>query len=248
MSIKDIENTATLRLTYLHMCDNNYCAAMLLDWMYAFKDYCMKFMEGQDEYEYDLRNRICVIDKDKFTAFGLFKEEDISPALLILQSKGYIASISFSNEQDNQFYIEFRPESVNPTYWQNLETERAKALKEEEELQHNHRLETKRVTYHLKRAETLALPATLTLEQWLATLEYFEWQCAYCQQAPYQVFEHFTPLFHGGGTTYTNCVPACCRCNAIKSDSHPSVFKDKIKNFEPVQNYLRSCSSIEELS
>jgi 5-methylcytosine-specific restriction endonuclease McrA len=102
------------------------------------------------------------------------------------------------------------------------------------------RSETKRVEYHLKRAETVGLPATLTLKQWLATLEYFEWKCAYCPTGTYEVFEHYTPIIHGGGTTVYNCVPACNRCNVIKTDLHPFVFEAKFPKDarERIKEYL----------
>lgn len=53
----------------------------------------------------------------------------------------------------------------------------------------------------------------LTLEQWLVTLDHFEWKCAYCREEPYEALEHFYP---GGSTTQSNCVPACINCNNAK--------------------------------
>lgn len=61
----------------------------------------------------------------------------------------------------------------------------------------------------------------LTLEQWLQTLDVFKWHCAYCIRKPYQVLEHFIPNTLGGGTTITNCVPACRSCNDLKRNLHP---------------------------
>ena len=59
---------------------------------------------------------------------------------------------------------------------------------------------------------------TLTTKQWQFTLKYFNFRCAYCS-GPYQVLEHVVPVELGGGTTYTNCVPACNSCNTCKD--HP---------------------------
>lgn len=54
----------------------------------------------------------------------------------------------------------------------------------------------------------------LTMEQWLETLEYFDHKCAYCG-GDYQVIEHYLPVYKAG-TTVSNCVPACLRCNIMK--------------------------------
>ncbi len=73
-----------------------------------------------------------------------------------------------------------------------------------------------------KRAMQVGLPATLTVEQWLRTLEHFGWKCAYCRQRPGIIIEHFIPLScAGSGTTVGNCVPACYACNSKKRNSHP---------------------------
>jgi 5-methylcytosine-specific restriction endonuclease McrA len=81
--------------------------------------------------------------------------------------------------------------------------------------------ELTRVRGHLARARALGLPATLTLAQWLATIEHFEGRCAYCGASPYRDLDHFIPLSAGGGTTSANCVPACSACNSAKRGYHP---------------------------
>lgn len=52
----------------------------------------------------------------------------------------------------------------------------------------------------------------LTMEQWLETLEYFHYRCAYCGAA-YEIIEHYLAK---EGTTVSNCIPACLRCNVMK--------------------------------
>lgn len=74
---------------------------------------------------------------------------------------------------------------------------------------------------NLLRAKNAELLATLTLDQWLFTLEYFHWRCAYCGIREYTVIEHFIPISQGGGTTKDNCVPACQGCNSRKKGCHP---------------------------
>jgi 5-methylcytosine-specific restriction endonuclease McrA len=60
-----------------------------------------------------------------------------------------------------------------------------------------------------------ARPDFLTMEQWLETLEYFNYKCAYCG-GPFEILEHYLAK---AGTTVSNCVPACRRCNVMK-DKH----------------------------
>jgi hypothetical protein len=71
--------------------------------------------------------------------------------------------------------------------------------------------ELDRVTGQVVQARMLKAEATLTLMDWLVTLEDFGWRCAYCQSKPFQVMCHVVPL-SVGGTTPENCVPACYSC------------------------------------
>lgn len=71
--------------------------------------------------------------------------------------------------------------------------------------------ELDRVNSQLARARTFHVEATLTLVDWLNTLNYFQWKCAYCQSQPFQTMIHHIPLPEGG-TTSSNCFPACYRC------------------------------------
>lgn len=81
--------------------------------------------------------------------------------------------------------------------------------------------ENRKLLVQLKRAIDAGLPATLTLEQWIATLKFYQGRCAYCRVGPYEAIEHFIPLTLGGGTTADNCVPACKTCNSSKGVRHP---------------------------
>lgn len=116
--------------------------------------------------------------------------------------------------------------------------------------QHSLRNEAKAVTFHNKRAEVVALPATLTVEEWKMTLEYFHHKCAYCRDNDYQVLEHFIPLISGGGTTRYNCVPACVSCNSIKGDQHPSMLspsRSLARTFPHIQTYLKTRQPLGEV-
>lgn len=80
--------------------------------------------------------------------------------------------------------------------------------------------EQKRLRRQLARAQKAGLAATLTLDQWVKTLDHFEWRCATCKNT-FEVLEHLVPLDAQGGTTDLNCVPACKTCNAIKQHQSP---------------------------
>lgn len=92
------------------------------------------------------------------------------------------------------------------------------------ECEREHQHEIQRVRSQNWRAKKASEPATLTIDQWLRTLEAFNYKCAYCQTGPYQCMEHYIPIGQGkkdGGTTAKNCVPACHKCNTEKSNKHP---------------------------
>jgi 5-methylcytosine-specific restriction endonuclease McrA len=65
-----------------------------------------------------------------------------------------------------------------------------------------------------QRAKQVGARHDLTLEQWLETLKYFDYKCAYCG-VEYEVIEHYWPIYKAG-TTVSNCIPACLRCNLHK--------------------------------
>jgi hypothetical protein len=65
-----------------------------------------------------------------------------------------------------------------------------------------------------QRAKQAGARHDLTMEQWIETLEYFDYRCAYCG-GKYEVVEHYLPV-HQAGTTASNCVPACLHCNIMK--------------------------------
>jgi hypothetical protein len=65
-----------------------------------------------------------------------------------------------------------------------------------------------------QRAKQAGARHDLTMAQWLETLEYFDYKCAYCGEE-YEVIEHYLPV-HQAGTTVSNCVPACLHCNIMK--------------------------------
>lgn len=89
-----------------------------------------------------------------------------------------------------------------------------------------------------ERAIQIQLPATLTVEQWLRALEHFKWKCAYCEQRPGVIIEHFIPL-PLAGTTAENCVPSCYACNSKKGSVHPDFVTTIPRQvLDTIQSYL----------
>ncbi len=80
--------------------------------------------------------------------------------------------------------------------------------------------ESRRVYTACKQACDMGLPATLTVDEWMQTVQDFEGRCAYCGD-PMELLEHFIPIRQHGGTTVDNCVPGCYKCNLRKTGSHP---------------------------
>lgn len=98
----------------------------------------------------------------------------------------------------------------------------------------NSRIDKKRerriITNQVHRAKRIGQAASLTLEEWLATLNHFKVKCAFCRERSYEVLEHFIPVIHGGSTSVFNCIPACEICNAIKNEQLPHEFEQHFEN------------------
>ncbi len=99
----------------------------------------------------------------------------------------------------------------------------------------------------LARAKRQGLPATLTPRQWLNTLDYFSWRCAYCLRADFTCLDHYVPVVQGGGTTQGNCVPACTSCNSAKGGRAPQGYLIKASAFTRVAEYLAQFCEQENL-
>lgn len=94
---------------------------------------------------------------------------------------------------------------------------------------------------HRSRAKKLGLPCCLRLAEWIVNRKHFNDLCAYCQQSPYEVLDHFIPITLGGGTVANNVVPACNACNGRKLCTHPDrITKIPRVDIERVREYLSS--------
>lgn len=116
-----------------------------------------------------------------------------------------------------------------PTCWETVLQE----CKKEHRIIEYYPREMRRVQYHNKRAQELGLEGTLTITEWMKTLEHHKWQCAYRCGNPYEELEHHIPLRHGGGTTAENCVPSCQSCNRTKGALHPDEIMTKGSSRSP---------------
>jgi 5-methylcytosine-specific restriction endonuclease McrA len=58
----------------------------------------------------------------------------------------------------------------------------------------------------------------LTEDQWIDTLEFFQWECAYCGDILNLGKDHVVPQSKGGPCTKWNIIPACYSCNQDKRD------------------------------
>jgi hypothetical protein len=100
------------------------------------------------------------------------------------------------------------------------------------------------------RAMGQGLPGTLTVSQWLETIDYYQHKCAICQTRHYQVLEHFIPLALGlKGTTADNCIPACSECNRVKGNLHPLMLPESLGLFArmmEIQAYLETREEVVE--
>jgi 5-methylcytosine-specific restriction endonuclease McrA len=137
---------------------------------------------------------------------------------------------SFSREFGRQLGLEekmIRPHSYCPTCWKPIQEERVrvraiirKEYARQLRLAQHYPKESRLVDKHNKRALFAGGEGSLTIGQWLITLEYYNWRCAYCG-GPYEELEHRIPIDRGGSTTAKNCVPSCQSCNRRKGSLHP---------------------------
>lgn len=157
----------------------------------------------------------------------IFRYQDLLPTLSASWSE--IKNLSLYHQVWKQPWPGEKPHphSYCPTCWEPIRQEYKKILEatrqeqaKQERLAVNHRRESAAVKRHNERALLAGCEATLTIGQWIETLEHYNWQCAYCGK-PYQELEHEIPIVHGGGTTAMNCLPSCRPCNRQKGGKHP---------------------------
>lgn len=102
------------------------------------------------------------------------------------------------------------------------------------------RREARRVRRNNRRAEKAGRPGRLTVEEWLAILHQYNWQCGFCK-APYETMEHKLAIIDGGGTTADNVMPACHECNEKRKDALV-----KIKRINKLVDSVLDCDEVTE--
>ena len=256
------EDSLILKKRLLHICDKNLIPALLLNefendneteaacadmdnrdekiWLYTNNLLTKRlyFLASPDE----IYQACLFLANKKFISIWWYQEDDTATLptrlyyvkynrhLIEMASKPYLeemARLAYERELNKKPLDQ--PPSANPP--------KARKIK----LEDRYKTEASRVAMHNSRAAKVGLPATLTLQQWLSTLDHFKWTCAYCQ-GKYTVIEHFIPLTHGKGTEKDNCVPACYKCNSQKGTYHPSQVTDSqlILGIEKVYKYIAS--------
>lgn len=85
-------------------------------------------------------------------------------------------------------------------------------------LPENIKVEKRRVEENNSRAYKRGLKGTMSHLEWGFLLAHHGFRCAYCG-AVYESMDHIIPIANGGGTTYTNVLPACCDCNQKKGEA-----------------------------
>lgn len=267
------EPIAVLRKRFLSLADGNHCAAFILDlfvaeiatreeraWYYA------KYENKPLSYNVEMS-----IKGVTGSLFGLFTNEQVISALNLLIEKHYIGNNGRVEGTKDTYVFPVNRVKINhdsevyrgtqkstpdipeddpllyaPTGVPNIAEPPLFQVQQasQEGAQPQRRSESKRVDYHNNRAARVGLPATLTIQQWTQTLEYFDWKCAICLDGQYEVLEHFIPIIHGGGTTeYHNCIPSCTKCNRIKHETHPAmipVSSGISEGLERVRAYLET--------
>jgi len=76
------------------------------------------------------------------------------------------------------------------------------------------------------RAINKGLVGDLDTEEYIKICKLFDYGCAYCGKPHANSLDHVVPLSDGGGTTISNCVPSCERCNQNKSSREVHEFEE----------------------
>lgn len=152
---------------------------------------------------YYVANRARILERNRETYAQNVEREHI-------RNKAYRDS---HKEQEDQRHKRWRDENI----------ERARANSRRWQRAH---LDVFRRNEHIRRARVRGLPHTLTLSEWEDIKAFYNYSCAYCGRAWYEiegklVQEHVVPTTQGGGYTKENIVPACRSCNGKKYNKTP---------------------------
>lgn len=118
-------------------------------------------------------------------------------------------------------YQQKNPERIQKRKeWEKQYYQEHKEHKYQVHLEWNHKNKDRIALYRQKRkAHKKEVQNTLTLEQWMQVIKYFDNKCAYCGRELPLEKEHFMPLSKGGPLTRDNIICACKRCNSSKGNT-----------------------------
>lgn len=192
--------------------------------------------------------------------YSLFGRTTIIESISELKSEGFIFQEPCHLAGRDTFTYLLNAPKINaglrnlPSRWAGGNPSLVKIVEDHEAFTEQQWRERTRIAQHNREAEKANRLHTLTLSQWLSTLNHFQWRCAYCE-GEYELLEHFVPTHHGGGTTYTNCVPACRKCNGLKNHLNPlgeipdtKKMRKLLPTLRRVYEYLMSLQGVQEES
>ena len=267
------EPATVLRQRYLILAEYNHCAALLLDIFKASSDWKMEdvvifTLRHLQEALFSLfslaeigsalrflleREYVLLAPEPNITQFHIYEKDNTLQVITINRSQyfAYKKQVIDERQTDGYTFLVDRPRIrlLSEAY----EALHAPGLREIslKQLRNKYKTEEARVAHHNLRATAELLPATLNLIQWICTLDYFQWQCAYCRGS-YHLIEHYIPIVHDGdptrpgGTTWSNCVPACRSCNGKKGTQHPSLVQN-MPALVHIERYLSAIRTVEAM-
>lgn len=236
-------------LVYVPLCQGNHVAAALLDWIVAFSKIENSVQYKEPFYVYVESAYGPLGDPGPFKEYFGYKtgvdgnleadlallravvvpqllppatvtDEELWEALDLLEERCHVSWHLYSDERTPDAFIDIGSLFLN--YFDNAVASFHYGYRiGEEEPLYNATRERRIVREQKSRAARIGQSASLTFEEWIETLLYFNGRCAFFADHPYEVLEHFIPVNCGGGTTVFNCIPACQACNAVKADRLP---------------------------
>jgi 5-methylcytosine-specific restriction endonuclease McrA len=272
MTEKSLPKLNTRAVLFVPICEGNHIAAAILEWIYIYSDLCERTrgVEPFEIYVESAMGNLCnpgpfaelgyEVDVDGNLETNLDNLRTLVSAQLSqpydISDGEILEAINFLNTRrlawiyDHSFCSDTKIEKLFniPQLYSSfdkacVEWFTSKPQKMSSRTYLDRRREQKIITVQCSRARTVGQAATLTVEDWIETLEYFNGCCAFNPKHSYEVLEHFVPLSRGGGTTSFNCIPACAWCNAIKNDKPPTeITNDELLKAVPsIQQYLEKC-------
>lgn len=145
------------------------------------------------------------------------------------------AYLEYLRTYSAQYYVE-HPEKWEGIYWKNPEKHRRASrvyrVNNPEKVRTSVMAWRERnpdaiaLGHHRRKAALAAVDDTLTPEQLVEILEFFDFRCGFClvdlRTLPrkFRTWDHLLPISRGGTNTADNVIPCCKPCNSRKKDRH----------------------------